>query len=113
MGSDFQGLVKLNMSHIKPAAGVLARAFRDYPIAKFVFSDTEDRAKIAAYMHRFVLSCCIRYGEAYATSERLEGIAAWLPPENSFTSMWQLIRSGALTLMLRVGLESGRRMTMV
>jgi ribosomal protein S18 acetylase RimI-like enzyme len=112
MGTDLKDLVKLNKPHVKPAAEVLARAFRDYPIAEFAFPDIEDRARRAPYMHQFVLSYCIQYGEAYATSERFEGIAAWLPPENVAVSMWKLIRSGALQLMLKFGTKSGRRMSM-
>ena len=112
MGIDLKDLVKLNKSHIKPAAEVLARAFKDYPIAEFAFPDIEDRAKRTPYMHQFVLSYCIHYGEAYATSERLEGIAAWLPPENVVASMWKLIWSGAIPIMLRFGTKSGRRMSM-
>jgi ribosomal protein S18 acetylase RimI-like enzyme len=112
VGTDLQDLVKLKKSHIKPAAEVLARAFRDYPIAQFVFPDIEDRAKRAHYMHQFVLSYCIQYGEVYAISENLEGIAAWLPPDNAIASMWKLIRSGALLLMIKLGIESGRRASM-
>jgi ribosomal protein S18 acetylase RimI-like enzyme len=112
VGTDLQDLVKLKKSHIKPAAEVMARAFRDYPIAQFVFPDIEDRAKRAHYMHQFVLSYCIQYGEVYTISEKLEGIAAWLPPDNAIASMWKLIRSGALLLMLKFGIESGRRGSM-
>jgi ribosomal protein S18 acetylase RimI-like enzyme len=112
MVTDLKDLVKLNKHHVKPAAEVLAKAFKDYPIAKYAFPDTEDRATKAPYMHRFVLSYCIQYGEAYATSERFEGIAAWLPPENVIVSMWKLIQSGALKLMLKFGTKSGRRISM-
>jgi ribosomal protein S18 acetylase RimI-like enzyme len=112
VGTDLRDLVKLDKSHIKPAAEVLARAFRDYPTDKFAFPDVEERAKRAIYVHQFVLSCCIRYGEAYSTSEKLEGIAAWLPPENAVTSIWKLIRSGALPLMLKFGIGSARKMIM-
>jgi ribosomal protein S18 acetylase RimI-like enzyme len=110
MGTDLKYLVKLNTSQVKPAADVLARAFRDYPIAEFAFPDREDRARRAPYTHRLVLSYCIRYGEAYATSERFEAVAAWLPPEQVTVSMWKLIRSGALQVMRRFGTKSGRRM---
>ena len=112
MSTDLKDLVKLNKSHVKPAAEVLARAFRDYPIAEFAFPDIEDRARRAPYMHQFVLSYCIHYGEAYATSERFEAIAAWVPPENVIVSMWKLIRSGALQVMLKFGTKTGRRMSM-
>ena len=40
---------------------------------------------------------CLKYGEAYATSENLEGIAAWLPGDFADMSMWRMIRSGAIS----------------
>jgi ribosomal protein S18 acetylase RimI-like enzyme len=112
VGNDIPGLMKLDKSHIKPAAEVLARAFRDYPIARFAFPNMEDRAKKSHYMHQFVLSCCIQYGEAYSTSEKFEGIAAWLPPENAIVSILKLIRSGALILLSKFGIRSVRKMMM-
>ena len=42
------------------------------------------------------------YGEVYATTSNLEGVAFWLPSEKSFT-MWRMIRSGFLSFLLRLG----------
>ena len=42
------------------------------------------------------------YGEVYATSSNLEGVVFWLPSEKSFT-MWRMIRSGFLSLLLKLG----------
>jgi ribosomal protein S18 acetylase RimI-like enzyme len=112
VGNDIPDLMKLDKSHIKPAAEVLAKAFVDYPINKFAFPNIEERKEKSRYMHQFVLSCCIQYGEAYSTSEKLEGIAAWLPPGNAIVSMWELIRSGALTPLSKFGIKSVRKMIM-
>lgn len=112
MGNDVPDLMKLDRSHIKPAAEVLAKAFMDYPIDRFSFPNIEDRAKKSHYMHQFVLSCCIQYGEAYSTSDKFEGIAAWLPPENAILPIWKLIRSGALIQLSKFGISSIRKMMM-
>ena len=45
----------------------------------------------------------IKYGEMYATSEKLEGIAGWLPPNHLFPSIWNFIRCGGIGFAFRVG----------
>jgi ribosomal protein S18 acetylase RimI-like enzyme len=44
---------------------------------------------------------CLRYGEVYATSEHLEGVAAWVPGNFAEMTVWRLIRCGAIFSGLR------------
>ena len=98
-----EDLVRLDRSHVKPAAHTLVRAFQGYPVLHYAFSDGLARDRIVPYFFEYVLRYGIRYGRAYAASRRLEGVAIWLPSDSYPLTFWKLLRSGALTSMLRFG----------
>jgi len=105
-----KNLLQLNKSHIEPAAGILVRAFRDYPLLQDSFSDELQRKRVAPYFFRYSLFYGIRYGEAYATSPNLEGAAVWIPSENFPVTFWRTVRSVPLSVILGFGREGGGRM---
>ena len=76
-------LVRLTEPQVAPAAGVLARAFRDDPLfAHFVPDPAARREKLPAFM----VWCCRygqRFGDAWAalTADRVAGVAFWMPPD--------------------------------
>jgi ribosomal protein S18 acetylase RimI-like enzyme len=45
------------------------------------------------------ISLGLNYGEVYAPSEGLEGVAIWLPPGHTRISTWGLMRSGILGIL--------------
>ena len=110
MSTDLKDFVQLNKSHIKPATEVLTRAFRNDPMSKYFFADELKREKRLPHLFQYILSYCVRYGEVYATSSDLEGIAAWLTSDNHPMAFWRLIRSVPLSIMLSFGREGGARM---
>lgn len=105
-----KNLLQLNKSHIEPAAGILVRAFRDYPLLQDSFSDELQRKRVAPYFFRYSLFYGIRYGEAYATTPNLEGVAVWIPSENFPVTFWRAVRSVPLSVILGFGREGGGRM---
>jgi len=110
MGTDLKDLVQLNKSHIKPAAEVLTRAFRNDPVGKYFFADELEREKRLPYFFQYVLSYCVRYGEIYATSPNLEGVAVWLTSDNYPMTFGRLIRSVPLSIMFSLGRGGSGRM---
>ena len=109
MSTDLKDFVQLNKSHIKPAAEVLTRAFRNDPMSKYFYANELERAKKLPYLFQLVLSYCVRYGDVYATSPDLEGVAAWLSSDNHPMTFWRLIRSGLLSAMLNSGRDGSAR----
>jgi len=105
-----KNLLQLNKSHIEPAAGILVRAFRDYPLLQDSFSDELQRRRVAPYFFRFSLYYGIKYGETYATTPNLEGVAVWIPSENFSVTFWRAVRSVPLSVILGFGREGGGRM---
>lgn len=110
MNTDLQGLVGLNKSDIPPAAEMLSRAFWNYPVSTYAYPDELIRGKRLPYFFQYVLHYCTKYGEVYSTSQKMEGIAIWLPSDNYPMTFWKLIRSVPLPVFFSLGRESGQRM---
>lgn len=99
-------IIRLSKSDIKPASKTLALAFRHEPIFRYVIPDLYDREKISSHLFEMSLRYCTSYGEVYATSLRLEGVALWLPSENTEMTLWRIIRTSGLSFLKDVFLAS-------
>lgn len=109
MTADPNNLVRLQKFQIKPASEMLTRAFQDYPLSPYFFPDASQREKKLYYGFEFLVRLSISYGEAYATSPLLEGVAVWLPPDKAGITKWTAIRHGGLSLVFRLGMKSTMR----
>lgn len=103
MTNDLSTLVRLGKSDIKPAAKVLARAFQEHPIFVYSIPDASKRRDKLHYVFEKGVRYGVLYGEVYATSPNLEGVAIWLPSETADMTLWRLIRVGMLFLFFRLG----------
>ena len=104
MSGQIENLYKVQKKDIPKAGAVLADAFQYDPIWKKVF---EDIAKID-YKCAFFESpvrFCLKYGKVYATSEHLEGIAAWVPGDHADMTIWRMIRSGSISSGMKMGMK--------
>jgi ribosomal protein S18 acetylase RimI-like enzyme len=52
----------------------------------------------------------LRYGQVYTTSERLEGIAVWVPPGKWTMTLHGLLLSGTLNPIIKMGLKTELKM---
>ncbi len=94
-----------------PRVGVvLADAFRHDPLWMALFGGevSAEHDEILSAFYKTSIEYCLRYGEVYGTSERLEGVAAWVPGDCSDMTMWRQLRSGAFFTGLKA-LALGRR----
>jgi len=73
-------LVRLNETHVEPAAETLAQAFHEYPVFTYVIPDEQERKENLPALFRAFMKYGLINGEAYATSGGMEGITVWLPP---------------------------------
>jgi GNAT superfamily N-acetyltransferase len=89
---------------------VLARALHDDPVVCYFYPQAESRPAAFARTTRCLLRYAVRYGEVYASSPRLEGIAMWLPPGRAEPSTWDMLRAGVLPLIWRNGWATFRRL---
>jgi len=110
MSDDTKGLIRLNKSNAKPAVEVLVRAFQNYPLLQYYFPNDVEREKISLYFLSFAVFTGISYGEVYATSPKLEGIAVWIPSTNYPVTFWRLLRSVPLAVIFGFGRHGGSKM---
>ncbi len=109
-GAELKHLIQLNKSHIEPATAILVRAFRNYPLLQASFSDELQRRRLAPYFFRYALYYGIQYGETYATTPNLEGVAVWIPSANFPVTFWRAVRSVPVSVIVGFGREGGGRM---
>jgi ribosomal protein S18 acetylase RimI-like enzyme len=103
-------LLRLTLKERDAGAAVLGRAFAEYELFRYYFRDETERRAAADTFAFISVSLCLKYGEVYMSSEKLEGVAAWLPPGKAHFGGWQIIRSVPLSILLRFGRQGAGRM---
>ena len=93
----------MTRSQIKPASRVLAQAFQDDPLWAYFIPDKLVRKGKLHCLSDFLVSYGILYGQSYATSQSLEGVALWFSPQQGELTLWRMIRCGVLALYFNVG----------
>ena len=102
--------IQLSRQDMPAASAVLGKAFLEYPLLRWVFPDETERRAMSATFTSIALHVCRRYGEAHASSSRMEGVAGWLPPGKAPFGSWQTLRAVPLTTLLRFGRQGARRL---
>ena len=110
MVNDLNNLFRLSRDHIKQASDVLDRAFEDFPMHVAFIPDKSERKKKSRYFLEFFIRYGILYGEVYATSPKLEGVSIWLPSKRSNFTMREMLRSGILFYVFKLGIKTILRM---
>lgn len=102
-------MIRLNKSHIKSAGILLGRALFDDPVSIHVIPDSNERK--LKLNHVFQMTAClgVLYGEAYATSEDLEGIAVWIPFNNFREKKLRMLRCAIKAKLNKLGRVAGKR----
>ncbi|MBM4464439.1 MAG: GNAT family N-acetyltransferase [Chloroflexi bacterium] len=108
MSDTLAGLYRLQKKDIHRAAVMLADAFQHDPVWNAVFGDATMAQR--AYAFETPVRYCLKYGEVYAPSGALEGVAAWLPGAVADMTFWRILRSGALWPGMKIGARIARRM---
>ena len=92
MTAGLNNLVRLTKAQIKPAGEMFARTLQDDPLFSYFISDFEREALLPIF--EFITRFGVLYGEVYATSPSLEGVAVWFPSEKAKLTSWKMIRIG-------------------
>jgi len=113
VSNDVGNLTQIDKSMAKPAIESLLKAFRDYPLLTYYFPDEIHREKVAYYFVSCSVYTGISYGEVYAPSTNVEGIAIWFPPDTYPVSILRTIKSIPLRKLFGLGKEGGGKMKQV
>ena len=108
MSKEPNKLYRLQKKDVHRAAAMLADAFQHDPVWNAVFGDATLAQR--AYAFETPVRYCLKYGEVYAPSAALEGVAAWLPGAVAGMTFWRILRSGALWPGMKIGTQIARKM---
>jgi GNAT superfamily N-acetyltransferase len=100
MNAELDSLVRLRKADIKQAARVLTDSFQQYPLLVQKYPDESQRNKAAYYFFLVIVGYGIRWGEVYAASPRMEGIAVWYRSEHFPMRFRKILRSVPLSALL-------------
>ncbi|MCK9357759.1 MAG: GNAT family N-acetyltransferase [Dehalococcoidia bacterium] len=110
MSIEMGNLIRLSRADVQSASRMLARAFVDYPLLVHAVADPARREREAAFFAQFDLYYGIRYGEVYATSPRMEGVAVWVPSERLPMTTCRLLGAVPWRVIAAFGRGVGRRL---
>jgi ribosomal protein S18 acetylase RimI-like enzyme len=110
MNDQTNKLLRLTAKDRDAGAAVLGRAFTEYELLQYYFHDETERRAVAVMLGFIELSVCLKYGEVYASSGKLEGVSAWLPPGKAPFGGLQIIRTVPLSVLFRFGRQGASRM---
>ncbi len=109
MSTELRSLTRLDRSQVKTAAEVMARAFQNDSFLKYFYPDDAKRKKVTRYFSLIATYFGVYYGETYAPSPNIEGIAVWIPSYRYSTSFRNLLRAVPLSVLLRFGFATGAK----
>ncbi|MFX1296252.1 MAG: GNAT family N-acetyltransferase [Promethearchaeota archaeon] len=98
-------LFRLTEDQVKDAGKILSRAFQDNPLFIYLIPDDSERKVKLKYFFEYKIRYDVLYGEVYAPSPNLEGIAGWLFSENAYKTLERQIRSGRTKVVSKLGME--------
>ena len=110
MEYDLKSLVRLEKDDIEEAAEVFSRSFANDPLLKWFFPEESSRKELSSSYFRFRIKFGVLFGEVYATSQNLEGLAVWYPSNKMDMTYWRMIKSGGMKLFKELGIGTVRRM---
>ena len=106
-------LYRLKNSDLQRGTDVLVRAFREDTLTHYFIPPCDNWNSLAAKYFAFRLRFGIIYGEVYASSSEIEGLAAWFTPGKSDMTNFRMIRAGGMSLSRDMGKDIIARMNMI
>jgi GNAT superfamily N-acetyltransferase len=108
MSNKLGSLYRLQKKDAHRAAVMLAGAFQRDPVWSAVFGDATPEQR--AYAFETPVRYGLQYGEVYAPSEVLEGVAVWMPGALADMTFWRILRSGAFWPGMKIGVTLANKL---
>lgn len=108
MTGKLDNLYRLQKKDAQQAGAVLTAAFQHDPVWNAIFDGVKPERRIGAFETPVRYS--LKYGEVYAPSAALEGVAAWVPGKLSDLTFWRVLRCGALWSGMKMDFSATRKM---
>ncbi|MHA1952843.1 MAG: GNAT family N-acetyltransferase [Candidatus Heimdallarchaeaceae archaeon] len=110
MDYNLKSLVRLEKNRIEEAAEVFSRAFADDPLLNWFLPENSSRKEMSFSYFKFRIRFGVLFGEVYATSQNLEGLAVWFPSNKMDMTYWRMLKSGGMRLFKELGFSTVQRM---
>jgi len=97
-------IIPLQKKDIDKMSELLARAFEKDDFVLYLLEGKENKFEKSCRIFKIALKFGLLYGKVY-TTKGFEGVSIWFPPNKFKRPVWRWIRSGALGLIIKVGLN--------
>lgn len=104
-----ENIIILNKTQVIAAGEVLGRALKDDPVSVYDIPDKEKRHVIMKHVFQYTSCLGVKYGVTHATSNKLEGVAVWLPYINKPYKRLINIRCLLKAKVYKMGAEASKR----
>ncbi len=111
MFNDLENLFRFDKTNIHLAGKVAAKAYFEADDFSYASKDPSKQMKFLEKLMNLTFRISQKFGNVYAPTKNIEGVAAWLPHDKVNLTNWQYIRHGALPMVLGAGKE-GRKQLM-
>ena len=109
MGKELNEFYKISKKDVKYVSKLFERVFFNWPVAVAIQPDEEIRRTKGHYFYAISIRHLIKYGEAYAPSPKIEGVAMWAHSDYYELSTWQIIKFGALKALYKLGAKAMKK----
>ena len=103
-----ENLYRLHKHQADQAGVVLTEAFQKDPVFNAIFENATPEQRQAFFTTP--VQYCLKYGQVFAPSAQLEGIAAWVPGRYAEMTLLRLLFSGAFWTGMKMGADVSKRM---
>ncbi len=110
MNENKSNLYKVKRKDLKKAVEVLTKAFNTDPLIQFIFPNDETRKNQSPHYFNFIISYGLKFGEVYAPSPEIEGLAIWYLSDKYEMNMIKQLRAGGMRLFVKLRRETISRM---
>ena len=102
-------LYKLKRKDKKRAVEVFSKAFYSEPLYQYLFPDKNTRQKFLTHIFNFNVSYGLLFGEIYAPSPKIEGLAIWYRSNRYKMNIIKLLRAGGLKFFIKLDKDTRLR----
>ncbi len=103
---DLLNCYSVKSEDFQKASITLGQAFSQDPIWTRILQGEPEKFPL---VFGVPLKYSLKYGKVYASNSELQGIAAWVGTPYVDMSLWRLLRSGALKIIMKLGMKLGKR----
>ena len=101
---------QLENSDYSRAIEMLGAAFKTDPIWTEILKEEPEKFPLAFGVP---MKYCLKYGQIYAPTSDLNGLAAWVGSPYIQANFWRMLRSGSMPIAMQLGADIGKKISQI